>query len=166
MALTIDVQYAQQGRGLPRRKDFEHWIGAALDGRLDNAEVSIRIVDEKEMTELNDQFRGQRKPTNVLSFPADLPEQFQLPLLGDIIICAPVIEREAAQQDKLLFHHWAHMAIHGTLHLMGYDHIEEQDAEQMEALESQILAKLNIPNPYHHASELEDSTQNYERRTI
>lgn len=105
------------------------------------------------MTRLNSQFRGQDKPTNVLSFPAELPEILDIPLLGDIAICAPVIEREASQQNKSLKSHYAHMSVHGALHLAGYDHIEHKEAEEMETLEIEILGKLGFANPYEYERE-------------
>ncbi len=108
----------------------------------------MRIVDEDESQQLNGQYRQKDKPTNVLSFPADLPEELQLPLLGDLVICAPVVAREAEDQNKALDAHWAHMLVHGTLHLLGYDHIDETDATEMEALETQIITELGFAPPY------------------
>jgi probable rRNA maturation factor len=108
----------------------------------------VRLVDTEEMTSLNETYRGVTGPTNVLSFPSDLPDELHLPLLGDIVICAPLVRSEAAQQGKSLTTHWAHMTIHGTLHLLGYDHIAEDEAATMEALESAILARLDYPCPY------------------
>lgn len=106
------------------------------------------------MTTLNRDYRGKSGPTNVLSFPADLPPELALPLLGDIVVCAPVVAREAAEQGKPLAAHWAHMAVHGCLHLLGHDHVEEADAVAMETLESTILAQLGFPCPYpDHAHE-------------
>jgi probable rRNA maturation factor len=100
------------------------------------------------MAQLNQHYRGKPGPTNVLSFPADLPESLQLPLLGDIVICAPVVAREAVEQGKPAAAHWAHMAVHGALHLLGYDHICETEATEMEDLETAILATLGFPCPY------------------
>jgi probable rRNA maturation factor len=111
-------------------------------------EVSVRIVDTAEMTTLNQSWRGKAGATNVLSFPANLPAELPVALLGDIVICAPVVAAEAAQQHKAPDAHWAHMTIHGTLHLLGYDHIKEDEATLMEALESAILNELNYPCPY------------------
>ena len=116
---------------------------------LAQAEISIRLVDREESQALNRDYRQKDKPTNVLSFPADLPEIVDLPLLGDLIICASVVEQEAKEQDKASTAHWAHMVIHGTLHLLGYDHIDNHEAEAMEALETDILATLGIACPYH-----------------
>jgi probable rRNA maturation factor len=114
----------------------------------EQVEISVRLVGDAEMTRLNETYRGKKGATNVLSFPADLPPELELPLLGDIVICAPVVAAEAEQQGKSASAHWAHMIIHGTLHLLGYDHIEEDDANTMEALESAILGQLNYSCPY------------------
>jgi probable rRNA maturation factor len=111
-------------------------------------EVSVRLVDRAEMTKLNESFRGKKGTTNVLSFPANLPQELGIALLGDIVICAPVVRAEAAQQGKSSSAHWAHMTVHGTLHLMGYDHANEEDARIMEALETDILSELNYTCPY------------------
>jgi probable rRNA maturation factor len=110
--------------------------------------VAIRIVDADEGQALNLQYRGRDYATNVLSFPADLPPGVNLPLIGDLVICAPVVAREAAEQGKKPTDHWAHMTVHGTLHLLGYDHMEDAEAEAMEALETRILAGLGIADPY------------------
>jgi len=152
MNLTIDIDNASCCKEIPDEKTIHQWVSAALSGRKDNAELSVRIVDEDESTELNQQYRSKQGPTNVLSFPADLPEfiqeSLQLPLLGDLVICAPVVESEARQQNKSSKAHWAHMLIHGSLHLIGYDHIDDKDAEKMEQLETKILASLHFPPPY------------------
>jgi probable rRNA maturation factor len=114
----------------------------------DEAQLTIRITDEAEIQELNRTYRHKDKPTNVLSFPFEAPPGVEIPLLGDIIICAAVVAREAGEQGKPLQAHWAHMVIHGTLHLLGYDHIDETEAEQMEGLEITLLAGLGYANPY------------------
>ena len=152
MNLTLDLQQACQQPNLPSEAQLTSWLTAALTGQLDSAEVSVRIVEEAESQELNGLYRGNDKPTNVLSFPFELPpgvpaEEMNF-LLGDLIICAAVVAREAAQQNKELHHHWAHMLIHGALHLLGYDHIDTVEAEQMEQMERDILAGLNISDPY------------------
>lgn len=148
--LTLDVQHASSTDepSLPSDDQLHSWALAALRNSMPEAELSIRIVNEDESQSLNLQYRGKDKPTNVLSFPCELPESVELPLLGDLVICAQVVEREAEQQGKKLFAHWAHMVVHGTLHLLGYDHIEDGEAEEMEALETQIMADLGYPNPY------------------
>jgi probable rRNA maturation factor len=149
--LIVDIQSASR-EPVPTGKDIRHWIKTTLSGRISQpqVEVSVRLVDNEEMTQLNAKYRGKKGPTNVLSFPADLPPELELPLLGDIVICAPVVAAEAAQQGKNTTAHWAHMTVHGTLHLLGYDHIEEDDAETMEALESAILRQLDYSCPYQH----------------
>lgn len=150
--VQIDVQTAcESDKDLPAIDDFQRWADVALRGD-GNAEVVIRIVDEAESRELNHHYRGQDKPTNVLSFPMELPEELAAVvdenMLGDLIICAPVVAHEALEQHKVLQHHWAHMVIHGMLHLQGYDHIEADEAEEMESLEIKLLQQLGIDNPY------------------
>ena len=149
MSLYVDIQSATT-EPVPSEDDIRNWITAALAGltQREETEISVRLVDTEEMTTLNETYRDKAGPTNVLSFPSDLPEGLQLPLLGDIVICAPVVRAEAAQQGKSLSAHWAHMTIHGALHLLGYDHIAEGEAATMEALESAILARLDYPCPY------------------
>lgn len=151
--ITLDLQIAVDeaaaaATALPAAGEFQHWIEAVLAPRLDEAELTIRIVDETEITELNRQYRGKQGPTNVLSFPFEAPPGVELPLLGDIIICAAVVAREAAEQEKGPEAHWAHMVVHGTLHLLGYDHIDDGEAEVMETLEIELLASLGYANPY------------------
>ncbi|WP_027328795.1 rRNA maturation RNase YbeY [Marinimicrobium agarilyticum] len=150
MQVHIDIAVATDGGGLPSHEQMERWITAALeaDASLDEAEISVRIVDDAESQEFNHRYRGKDKPTNVLSFPADLPPELNLPLLGDLVVCAPVVEVEAAEQGKTLEAHWAHMLVHGTLHLLGYDHIDPAEAEVMESLETRILTRLHYPAPY------------------
>lgn len=135
---------------IPSSVKFKRWAKVVLQDKLASAELTIRIVDTDEMTELNSTFRHKNKPTNVLSFPLDIPAEFNndIPLLGDIVICAEVIKQEAHEQGKTEDAHWAHMVVHGTLHLLGFDHEKEQDAEIMEAEEIKILQKLGFKNPY------------------
>jgi probable rRNA maturation factor len=150
MNLTVDIQSAST-EPAPEEGDIRHWISSALTGapeQRDAFEVSVRLVDEAEMAKLNSNYRGKSGATNVLSFPSDLPADLQLPLLGDIVICVPVVAREAGEQGKPLQAHWAHMAVHGTLHLLGYDHINDTDAARMENLETDILKLLDYPCPY------------------
>lgn len=146
--LCIDLQLASNAPSIPSAEDFEQWAQAAVAGHRQQAELSIRVVDISESQQLNHQYRQKDKPTNVLSFPTDLPEELNIPLLGDLVICAPVVEREASEQNKPLQAHWAHMLVHGTLHLLGYDHIDDAQAEVMEALETDILTNLGFPPPY------------------
>lgn len=149
MKLELDLQIASDSACLPTRQDFEHWCSTALAQRDSDTELTIRIVDEDEGRQLNLDWRGKDYATNVLSFEADIPPGLlDIPLLGDLVICAPVVAREAAEQDKSLSAHWAHLVIHGCLHLQGYDHIEDDEAEAMEALECQLLAHLGYPDPY------------------
>ncbi len=149
MKLHVDIQTASV-EAVPTENDICRWIAAALHGRAtqEQVEVSVRLVDIDEMTQLNETYRGKTGATNVLSFPAGLPAELAIPLLGDIVICAPVVQAEAAQQGKTESAHWAHMTVHGTLHLLGYDHIEEEDAAIMEALECAILSELDYAGPY------------------
>lgn len=154
MTYQIDIESNSQNQQIPALPEFERWIGAALQSQdFENAEVSVYIVDEDESQELNAQYRGKDYPTNVLSFPADIAEEVGVPLLGDLVVCAPVVEREAQEQGKTLQAHWAHMLIHGTLHLVGFDHIDDDEAETMETLETQIVTGLGYPAPYQDITE-------------
>ncbi len=148
MPVTVNLQNASASGNLPDQDQVNTWVRTALDGLKLSAELTIRIVDEEEGRELNERWCKSTGPTNVLSFPAGGTEETAPELLGDIVICAPVVEREARQQNKTLTAHWAHMVVHGTLHLLGYDHIQEDDAEVMESLEINILKKLGLENPY------------------
>lgn len=156
MSLRVDIQSACS-EPVPDEDDIRSWIAAALIGpeMREDTEVSVRLVAEDEMSRLNQAYRGKAGPTNVLSFPSDLPPELELPLLGDIVICAPVVIREAAEQGKSLSAHWAHMAVHGALHLLGYDHVKNEDADIMEGLESRILESLDYPCPYRGEHALE-----------
>ena len=151
--IELDLQNAleQQPPGLPAEVEFQHWVEAAINkcaADRDGAQLTIRLVDEAEITELNATYRNKDKPTNVLSFPFEAPPGVDIPLLGDIIICAAVVAREADEQNKPLKAHWAHMVIHGTLHLLGYDHIDDVEAEVMEGLEIALLGDLGYADPY------------------
>ncbi len=147
MNVTIDLQVAIEA-DIPKLQQFEQWAQAALNEVEEECELSIRVVDVEESADLNSSYRGKTGPTNVLSFPFDSPIPMEPRLLGDLIICVPVVEREAAEQKKTLTNHWAHMVVHGCLHLLGYDHIEDDEAERMEALEVSILKSVHIANPY------------------
>ncbi|OZG72390.1 rRNA maturation RNase YbeY [Hahella sp. CCB-MM4] len=147
MTLDVDMQIASESEQLPDEQNIIRWAAAALQTD-DEQEVTVRIVDEEESQQLNHQYRGKDRPTNVLSFPFESPPGIILPLLGDLVICAPVVEKEAIEQHKTLEAHWAHMVIHGMLHLQGYDHILDQDAEVMENLEKGLMQKLGFDNPY------------------
>lgn len=150
---SVEVQWASDAPDAPDESDLRAWALKATEvagGVI--GDITVRVVDDDEIRALNRDFRGKDKPTNVLSFPFEapegLPEDALDPLLGDIVISAPVVRREAAEQDKTLDAHWAHMVTHGVLHLLGYDHIDDQDAEAMEALEVRALAELGYPDPY------------------
>ncbi len=148
--LKLAVGYALPRAGLPSSASFNRWVGAALRGakRRRPAELAIRIVDVDEGRALNRGYRGKDYATNVLSFQVELPPGSSLSLIGDLAICAPVVLREAAEQGKPPRDHWAHLTIHGVLHLLGHDHVDDRDAEAMEALEIRILAGLGIDDPY------------------
>ncbi|GAA5316279.1 MAG: rRNA maturation RNase YbeY [Candidatus Pelagadaptatus aseana] len=146
--LQLDLQVASEAPNLPEQLQLQQWAGAALQSPVEDSELSVRIVDAAESQELNHRYRHKDKPTNVLSFPADLPEGIDLPLLGDLVICAPVVAQEAIEQGKQLEAHWAHMVVHGTLHLQGYDHQDDREAETMEGLETRILMAMGYPDPY------------------
>ena len=152
MTIHVDVQRAAQLPG-PADALLQSWVESALKGRREAAEMTIRLVDEAESAELNQTYRHKQGPTNVLSFPFDVPQGMQMDLLGDLVICAAVVEREAAEQHKRSEAHWAHMVVHGTLHLLGYDHIDTQEAEAMEALEISILKNMGFANPYEEETE-------------
>ena len=147
--MIIDLQIAcEQETGLPTAEEIEQWAAAAVQPQSDEVEMTVRIVDEAESHELNLNYRGKDRPTNVLSFPFECPDEVELPLLGDLVICRQVVEREAQEQDKPVMAHWAHMVVHGSLHLLGYDHIEDDEAEEMESLETQIMTGLGFADPY------------------
>ncbi|CAM4479248.1 MULTISPECIES: rRNA maturation RNase YbeY [Pseudoalteromonas] len=148
MDLMLDLQLACEFENLPSEAQFQLWAEHALTQFREEAELTIRIADEHESQELNSQYRGKDKPTNVLSFPFDAPPGIELPLIGDLIICPQVVYQESVEQEKTFHDHFAHMVIHGCLHLLGFDHINEQDAVEMETIEKQILASLNIADPY------------------
>ena len=152
--INVDFQVEFEADNLPDFEQVNLWAQSALQGLKENADLSIVIVGPEESQSLNLEFRGKDKPTNVLSFPFEMPEELigldddMANLLGDLIICAPVVETEAQQQNKPPEQHWAHMVVHGCLHLLGYDHIKDDEAEIMENLERTILARLDIPDPY------------------
>jgi len=151
--MNVDVQVASAAAGIPAGDDIREWVERTVDavdpGR--DADVSVRIVDEQEMQALNRDYRDQDKPTNVLAFPAGdtgFVPPGEIPLLGDIVVCAGVVAREAKEQGKPPAHHWGHMLVHGTLHLLGHDHVTDIQAQAMEALERRILESLGIADPY------------------
>jgi len=153
----IDLQVISSRSDSPKKPQFQLWVDTALSTAYKlstnnlvqtSDELTIRIVDSEESQNLNAQYRHQNKPTNVLSFPFEIPEGITLNLLGDLVICADVLAIEAKEQNKKLFDHWAHIVIHGCLHLLGFDHISDTEALEMESIEIEILSTLNITNPY------------------
>lgn len=149
MQYYVDVQVAcESAENLPSQALLHTWFEQAVRSFRSQAEVTIRIVDSAESQELNFAYRHKNKPTNVLSFPFEAPSGVELDLLGDLIICRQVVESEAEEQGKPLLAHWAHMVVHGSLHLLGYDHIDDDEAEEMESLEISIMNSLGFDNPY------------------
>ena len=159
--IELDLQIASEGQA-PSLEQLQQWCALALRQRSADSELTIRLVDEPEGRELNNTWRHKDYATNVLSFPADVPDEFlDIPLLGDLVICVPVVESEALEQGKRLEAHWAHLVIHGCLHLLGFDHIDDAEAQAMETLERQLLAELGHPDPYADEAEphISHSTQ-------
>ncbi|MCD9554197.1 rRNA maturation RNase YbeY [Photobacterium carnosum] len=149
MAIYLDLQLATADEtGLPTEAEFQQWLNAAVTPFQADAEVTIRLVDKQESHALNLEYRSKDRPTNVLSFPFEAPPEIEMNLLGDLIICRQVVETEALEQQKPLNAHWAHMVVHGSLHLLGYDHIEDDEAEEMEALETEIIQNMGFIDPY------------------
>lgn len=148
VSIELELQIASNIKTLPHPAQFREWVSITLFGQVETAELTIRIVDETECSELNLQYRHKAGPTNVLSFPYDPLPGVASRLLGDIVLCAPVIEREAEEYNKPLIAHWAHMVIHGTLHLLGFNHELEADAIEMEGLETNLMLRLGFPAPY------------------
>ncbi|MCI7478966.1 rRNA maturation RNase YbeY [[Pasteurella] aerogenes] len=147
--VIIDLQIASENiENLPSEEQIQQWANAAVRAQTMEPEITVRIVDEAESHQLNLTYRGKDKPTNVLSFPFECPDEVELTLLGDLVICRQVVEQEAREQDKPLMAHWAHMVVHGCLHLLGYDHIEDAEAEEMESLETEIMLGLGFEDPY------------------
>lgn len=146
----VDLQLIATDEKVPKKADFIKWFSLVLKAHPSEKrnEISIRIVDNKESQELNFTYRGKNYPTNVLSFPFEVPDFINSNLLGDLVIAKDVVIKEAYEQNKKLKNHWAHLTIHGILHLLGYDHIKNVDAEVMESLEIRLLAELEINNPY------------------
>jgi probable rRNA maturation factor len=150
MSAIIDLQVAcESATEIPDLNDIQYWCDTVLSYQdLSDKEITIRLVDNNESQTLNREYRGNDKPTNVLSFPFEAPEHVPMDLLGDLVICVPVMTREAKEQKKDIMHHWAHLIVHGCLHLLGFDHVNDDEAEAMEAREIAILAKLSIDDPY------------------
>ncbi|MCP4990333.1 MAG: rRNA maturation RNase YbeY [Colwellia sp.] len=156
MAHVIDLQIACEqndlAKDLPSEAQLQLWVDTVLEQvsskPQQDFELTVRLVNQEESHQLNMQYRGKDKPTNVLSFPFEVPEGIELNLLGDLIICIEVMKQEAQTQNKALFDHWAHLVVHGCLHLVGFDHISDSEAAEMESIEITVLAKLGIKNPY------------------
>ncbi len=148
MKLDLEVQHITGVADVPSQEILEQWSLAALRQEREQVELVIRLVDVAEIQELNQEYRGKDRPTNILTFPSYLPKVVDSSLLGDIVICVPLVLSEAAEQGKPPQVHWAHMVVHGVLHLLGYDHQEEAEAVVMEQLERKVLACLNIQDPY------------------
>lgn len=149
MPLKIDLQLAVRDKTIPDREKFQRWADAAADAcRCDNMALTIRVTDAVESAELNDHYRNKPGPTNVLSFPFEDPPGQEINVLGDLVVCAPVVQKEADEQHKSSDAHWAHMLVHGVLHLCGYDHIDQSGADEMESLETGIITGLGFPPPY------------------
>lgn len=148
LRLHLDVQRASTAADLPGDAQLRAWARAALADVGGTQALTVRLVDTAESAALNQAYRGKSGPTNVLSFPFEAPPGVATRLLGDLVICADVVRREASEQGKSLSAHWAHMVVHGVLHLRGYDHMTESEAAGMEALETAIMARLGYPNPY------------------
>ncbi|WP_404363874.1 rRNA maturation RNase YbeY [Marinobacter sp.] len=154
--LAVDIQRATDVSDLPADSELEHWAAHAWQSD-ESSEVTLRIVDREESAQLNSLYRHKTGPTNVLSFPFEAPAGITVPLAGDLVVCAPVVEDEAREQGKTLRAHWAHMVIHGMLHLQGYDHLADDEAELMEALEIGLLKDLGFGNPYESEETEKDS---------
>ena len=147
-ALHVEVQTRVRAWA-PRARDMANWAGMAIGRRAAGGEIGVRVVGSAESRRLNARYRGKDKPTNVLSFPpAPLPDRVQARPLGDLVICAQVVRSEAREQRKALEAHWAHLVVHGALHLIGYDHEREADAKRMERREIAVLRRLGFANPY------------------
>jgi probable rRNA maturation factor len=153
VTIELELQIASSIKTLPHPAQFREWISMALWQRVDTAEITIRIVDEEESKQLNEQYRHKEGPTNVLSFAYDPMPGIVSRFLGDIIICAPIVEKESYEYNKPLLAYWAHMVIHGALHLLGYDHTEAADAREMQGSETDLLVRLGYPPPYGDTSE-------------
>jgi probable rRNA maturation factor len=146
---NLDLQLACADTHLPTLDEFKTWLALAIPAEQHTWDITLRLVDEAESQSLNRDYRGKDYATNVLSFPADVPAELNIPLLGDLVICAAVVAREATEQNKPLQAHWAHLCIHGALHLLGYDHQTDEDAAVMEAIETKLIIGLGFSDPYH-----------------
>ncbi|MDB6095821.1 MAG: ybeY [Francisellaceae bacterium] len=148
MNIDLDLQVATSVKTLPHPSQIREWVSHTLQDRVNSAEITIRMVDFEESAQLNERYRKKKGATNVLSFPYHVMPNMDVELVGDIIICAPIVEAEAEEQNKAILAHWAHMVIHGLLHLLGFDHHNDETANEMESLETEILVHLGFPPPY------------------
>ena len=148
MTAKINVAYVSNALQLPTEVTIAHWAQAALEGYERDVEIGVRIVDESEIIELNQRFRKKAEPTNVLSFPFEDPPGTQSDVLGDVVVCAPIVSSQAQIEGKPISAHWAHMVVHGIMHLRGYDHKSAEEADAMEHMETRILESLGYPDPY------------------
>ncbi|AJA45211.1 rRNA maturation RNase YbeY [Frischella perrara] len=147
--IILDLQIAtSDSNDIPSQDKIQQWLTFILPQFVNEAELTIRIVDEQESQYLNNLYRHKDRPTNVLSFPFESPVEMETPLLGDLVICKQIVQKEALEQNKSLESHWAHMIVHGCLHLLGYDHIDDNEAQEMESIEIDIMAALGFANPY------------------
>ena len=159
MTVDVEVQYVSEAEGIPDQVQIQSWVESALtlskEKEEEQVELVVRVVGKEESAQLNQQYRGKQGATNVLSFPFEMPDEVKesgdMNLLGDLVICAPVVEEQAKEQGKELFAHWAHMVVHGCLHLTGYNHEEPEEAEEMESLETTILTEMGFPSPYENS---------------
>ena len=157
MKVNVDIENVSSYEDIPDQKCFHRWVSASLSNYKKSAEVAIKIINEAESAKLNYRFRKKNCATNILSFPADLPKSLNFPLLGDLAVCVQVVMREAIEQNKEINAHWAHMIVHGSLHLIGYDHEDDLAAKNMEALEIKILGDLDFPSPYINIGDMNNS---------
>ena len=155
MLIHIDLQNTIDSQSLPKINQIQTWLLTALkkiNAKFEQPEITIRVVSLEESQQLNSTYRNKDKPTNILSFPFEAPEMIPVEeldeLLGDLVVCEQIVIEEANSQNKTIESHWAHILIHGLLHLQGFDHLEDQQAEQMESIEIEILSELGFPNPY------------------
>ncbi|CAM3576310.1 Endoribonuclease YbeY [Vibrio aerogenes CECT 7868] len=149
MTFELDLQIAVENEeGLPSFENFSFWVTKSIAPFRPHGELTIRIVDPAESQQLNYQYRDKNKPTNVLSFPFEAPPEIEIDLLGDLVICKAIVEQESKEQDKRQIAHWAHMVVHGCLHLLGYDHIQDDEAIEMESLETKIMQDMGFEDPY------------------
>lgn len=161
MVATVDIQYASgTEHPVPAEEDIRIWVVAALEGRREDAQLTVRIVEVEESSQLNNAYRHKQGPTNVLSFSFEEPELLQPPLLGDVVVCAAIVAAEAQAQGKSPEAHWAHMVVHGVLHLLGYDHVNRDDARLMEEEEIKVLAALGYGDPYGDEDDLQHEVRN------